>query len=78
MGGLGAWGAPDRQEVGTSFSRGVSGRGLPGSGAPGRGAQVLRVLGLSEWVRGCCPLCLAHRLREEGLPGSGCVWVTGV
>ena len=78
MGGLGAWGAPDRQEVGTSFSLGVSGRGLPGSGAPGRGAQVLRVLRLSEWVRGCCPLCLAHRLREEGLPGSGCVWVTGV
>lgn len=73
MGGLGAWGAPDRQEVGTSFSLGVSGRGLPGSGAPGRGARVLRALGLSEWVRGCRPLYIARRLREEGLPGSGCV-----
>lgn len=69
MGGLGAWGAPDRQEVGTSFSLGVSGRGLPGRGAPGRGARM----GLSEWVQGCRPLYIARRLREEGLPGSGCV-----
>lgn len=34
---------------------------------------MLRVLGLSEWVQGCRPLYIARRLREEGLPGSGCV-----
>lgn len=73
MGGPDAWGAPDRQEVGTSSSLSVSGRGLPGSGAPGWGARVLRMLGLSEWVWGCLPLCSARRLGEEGLPGSGCV-----
>lgn len=31
---------------------------------------MLRVLGLSKWVPGCLPLCIARRVWEGGLPGS--------